>query len=194
MIDESKLKVMEEINKESSESAASALSKMLGKEVKLDFPTILLKGEDMISAMTDQGIVGISEVTGDINGNLLMLYENEKGLKLMDMFQFGEVKDSKEMSEEARGAFIEFINIIGGAYLSEMANRLKFKILPNPPKFIGALEEVYGDIIQDIKENDDKLLILNSVLNIECEKIDGNMVLLLDSSSMEKIIHALGES
>ena len=131
-----------------------------------------------------------SKITGDITGNLLLYYQKEKGMALLEMLLMQEKGSLSEMTEDAKGAFTEFINIIGGIYLNTIADEVKFKIFPNPPQFIGNMEDVEKELIKQLKQTED-IFLVDTCLHVESEKIDGDFFILLDKESLDKILNVL---
>lgn len=175
----------------SSKNAADALSKMINKEVKVDFSNLTLHPLDEINKLTDDMIISLSEITGDVNGNILMAFLKDKGLSLLDMMMFRDVGTLNDMNEEAKGAFNELTNIVGGAYVSALANYLSFKIFPSPPKFVGNLEVVQDELIKELEENVGNILLINTVLSVESINVQGTFFLMLDDESLNKMLKLL---
>ena len=118
---------LDKISESSSKNAARALSQIVDKQVSVKFPSIALKPMDEIKKLEGEMIISISELTGDVKGNILLAFPKDKGLHLMDIMMMQETGTLKEMNEESTGAFNELNNIVGGAFVSAFANCLKFK-------------------------------------------------------------------
>ena len=189
-LNETEKKTLAKINLASSESAADALRQMISKEVKVDFPSISLRTSDMIDKFNDSSIVGVSKISGDISGSILLHYQKEKGMALLEILMMQEKGSLSEMTEDAKGAFTEYLNIIGGVYLSKIADEFKFKVLPNPPQFIGNLESMEKELIRPLKQAND-IFLIDTCLHVESEEIDGDFFILLDNESLNKILSAL---
>lgn len=182
---------LKKISELSSKNAANALSKMINKKVKVNFLSLTLHPLDEINKLTGEMIVSLCEVTGDVNGNILLAFLKNKGLSLLDMMMFQNTGTLKEMNEDAKSAFNELTNIIGGAYISTLANYLSFKIFPSPPKFTGNLKGVQEQLIKEIEENTGNILLIDTILNVESTDVEGTFFLILDNESLSKMLKLL---
>ncbi len=186
--------IIKRISQDSSDNAAKALSKMINKNVMVDFPSITLKPVDELMKLQGVMLVSISEVIGDVSGNILISYPNECGLSLVDLMMQNPSGTLKQLNSDAESAFKEFVNIIAGAYLSSLANHLKFKIFPSPPLFLfGDFENIRENIISQLSSVA-TVLMVNTQLHIEGENIDGNFFIMLDDSSLERVVSEIQKS
>ncbi len=190
-MEKKEIDLMQKVNKDSSVQAASALSTMINKEVKVEFLNQSLEPATVVNKLAGDRIIALSEVTGDITGNIMISYSKEQGLPLLDAIMMQPLGTLKDMTEDAQSAFTELINIIGGAYLSSMANFLGFKIFPNPPKFVGDFGKVKSELISDLKGDIGEVLFVDTLLKVESDHIDGDFFMLFSNDSLNKIVETL---
>ena len=190
-MDEKQKQELNKISDISSQSAADALSQMVSKEVSVKFPNIAVKPMDEIQKLNGDMIISLSELTGDVRGNILLAFPKEKGLTLLDIMMMQEQGTLKDMNEESTGAFNELNNIVGGAYVSAFANYLSFKVFPKPPKFIGDLNKIRDQLIGELNENSDNMLLIDTFFSIDSCKTDGLFIMLLDDESLNNLFDRL---
>ncbi len=186
-------KKLEEISNASSRSAAEALQKMLNKKVDMSFPNVGLKSVNIIDRMSKgcECVIGISEITGDLKGNLILAYDKAKVLPLLEILTMQAPGTMKEITEDARNAFTELVNIIGGAYLSSMANQLQLRLFPNPPTYTGRLEEVKGELFDDLTKGIENIFLVTTELKISDLQAFGDLFILLDGNSLHEVLNKL---
>lgn len=190
---EKEQEIIKEISKDASNQAAEALSKMVNKNVKVDFPSLTLQPKEELEKMDGHMIVSITEVIGDVTGNMLIVYPKECGLSLVELMMMQPSGTLKELNSDAESAFKEFVNIIAGAYLSNLANHLNFKIFPSPPLFLaGEFKNIRDNIIEQLNSAD-TVLMVNNNLHIEGENVDGTFFILLDNQSLKKVIDLISQ-
>lgn len=179
------------VNESASKAAAKALTKMINKETKVDYPSLSLKPIEEIKKIKESDLLAISEVSGDLEGNLLVFHSIESGLKLVEFMTSQPLGSLKEIDEKVISAYKEFVNIIGGAYLSNLANFLGFKVLPEVPKFIGKLDKVKKELDKEMNKEVGKLLMIKTELEIESEKVVGDFFIIFNETSLKKIIKTI---
>ena len=176
------------VNETASQAASAALSKMISKDVKSSSLSLSLKPIDEVKKIETNYLLALSEVTGDLSGNMLASHPLDNGLKLVDLMMMQAPGTCTQIDETAISAYKEFVNIIGGAYLSNIANFLGFRVFPQVPKFIGSMGEVQRNLLTELEQDIGKLLLIKSEMVVETEKISGYFFVILDESSLKKII------
>jgi len=179
------------VNESASKAAAEALSKMISKETKVTYPTLSLKPIDEISKLDNSHLLAVCEVTGDLSGNMLIAHPIDSGLKLVEFMMFQSPGTITAVNEDVVSAYKEFVNIIGGAYLSNIANFLGFKLMPQVPKFVGELGKVQKELFDELQQDVGKLLMINTKIDIESEQIGGSFFIIFNEESLHKIISTI---
>lgn len=175
---------------DSSANAGDALKQMINKDVSVIYPDINLKQTTITETLKERPIIGISQIGGDISGYLVVAYPKEDGLRLMDLVMMQDANTLKEMTDEAKGAMTEFLNIIGGAFLNTMAAKLNYQIVPNPPAFLSNVSECDPTAMSLINNSTD-IFAVDTYLKVESEKIGGDFWLVLDKISLAKIMDSI---
>jgi chemotaxis protein CheY-P-specific phosphatase CheC len=189
-MDESKQQ-FELITTESSKKAADALQKIVNKPVTMSMPGFQLKSIDILDKIKGDMVIGISEISGDLQGNLLLCYSRQKVLSILETMLMLETGSLKDVNEDAMSAYVELLNIIAGAFLSSMADRLDLRLFPNPPKYIGNIKTIEQELYDDLKSGVENIFLIATELSIESVQSSGNLYMLLHSASLDYIINRI---
>jgi chemotaxis protein CheC len=137
-----------------AEAASMALSKWLGREVRLAISDVELVGleqagellgppEELVAACT----MGL---TGRLTGALLLVFEDRSGLALVDLLLNLPVGTTVAWGELEQSAARETTNIVGCAYVNALTahlpgGRSDDELVPTPPSF---LHEFAGSLLE----------------------------------------------
>lgn len=171
-------------------NAATALSKMTSQKVDISLPSIeFLNFEKIFSDSDSIMMVVNSMIEGDLEGNVLVFFEKKKAFLILELIQkkpFGTIQDIDDMSQSA---FMEMVNIIGGAYLDSLSQFTNYRLMPKPPEFyFDKLMTLKQQIIKDLPPNMNDIIEIKTQLNINNTQVDGNFYLLLPNVAMSKIL------
>jgi chemotaxis protein CheC len=182
------------ISEMSSKIAADALSKMINASVKVEFPNMTLKPMEELSSLNENMLLSACEVNGDVNGDILMAFMKEKGLPLLDMVMYQQIGTIKEVDSHVQSIFNELTNIIGGTYVSSLANYLSFIILPAPPVYLGDPGKINTVLLDKYKNNEGAILLIKTILSVDTTTIEGSFFLVLNNESLKTILTLLSNS
>jgi chemotaxis protein CheC len=140
-----------------AENASQALSKWLGQEVHLAISEVelvelaraseLLGPEDSLVAACTMGL------TGRLTGWILLVFEDQSGLALVDLLMQQPIGTSTTWGELEQSAAKETTNIVGCAYVNALAAHLPGteakaganELIPTPPTFV---REFAGSLLE----------------------------------------------
>jgi chemotaxis protein CheC len=172
---------------ESSKNAGTALKQMINKDVSVNFPNMELKTISLNDFLEKNNLIGISDINGEVNGSIIMAYPEKNGLKLLAMMLMQPSLES--MTDDAKSAFTELLNILGGAFLNTMSDMLNFTLAPEPPHFIGNVKNFEKELLK--KNEKTQLFLIDNYLDIESEQIGGHFFLIFENESLNKIVKSL---
>lgn len=173
--------------------AATSLSTMLNKQVNISLPEMKITNINNVIENNDDELLIVScKIAGDLEGNLLVFFKKETAFPLIDMMMSQKKGTVKEIDEMGKSAFKEMVNIVGGTYLDSLAEMLGFRLMPQPPvfsygKFIGVKDQILKELPQDNPE----IIYVVTEMSIEGEVIFGDILIIFDKPSMEKIMKAI---
>jgi chemotaxis protein CheC len=160
-----------------AEGASLALSKWLGREVRLavsDVELIDLERTGELLGPPDTLVAAcVMGLTGRLTGSILLVFEDQSGLALVDLLLHQPVGTTTAWGELEQSAAKETTNIIGCAYVNALAAHLpggdgaggsdSGELVPTPPSF---LHEFAGSLLEfalmEQALERDKLLLIRS--------------------------------
>ncbi len=171
--------------------AALSLSEIVGDEVHISVPSLVVVNSEKIDSTTlalNGGRFGAvtQHFCGPFNAEAVLLFTEDQALKIVgDMM--GSQMSIEEIAEFEHEAMCELGNIILNACLSAMADILHFTLESSLPNYrIASTDE----ILCRLKENADQpyVMVLHIDLSIENRHTAGNLVFLLSSSSLSNLV------
>ncbi|HPT62798.1 MAG TPA: chemotaxis protein CheC [Candidatus Atribacteria bacterium] len=194
------LDALREVGNIGAGNAATALSKVVGKRVKMEVPLVkILPLKDVPDWLggPEKEVLGVYlTMSGAANGHILFVMTIEDALKIMNIL-LGDLTPSREqvldMDEIARSAMEEIGNILSSSYLSALADftglRLNHSVPALAIDMAGAIVDV---ILIEISKRGDYALLIETEFVEEENKIKGYFMLIPDTSSLEIILQAIG--
>ncbi|MFP4568266.1 MAG: chemotaxis protein CheC [Candidatus Woesearchaeota archaeon] len=189
--EEKELELITKINKDAAEKAAIALEQMISKKVAVNYQDIAITPLQTVEKITDDSFIAICKVSGDVEGNILLLYKRNECFSILERLMMVPEESIKDMDEDAMSAFKELINIIGGVYLSSIANNLQMEIFPEPPKFIGEIQEIKRELLSELEQVAEEILSVDTELVVDEYPLEGHLFIILEGSSLKKILTAM---
>ncbi|HQE24413.1 MAG: chemotaxis protein CheC [Atribacterota bacterium] len=194
------LDALREVGNIGAGNAATALSKVVGKRVKMEVPLVkILPLKDVPDWLggPEKEVLGVYlTMSGAANGHILFVMTIEDALKIMNIL-LGDLTPSREqvldMDEIARSAMEEIGNILSSSYLSALADftglRLNHSVPALAIDMAGAIVDV---ILIEISKRGDYALLIETEFVEEENKIKGYFMLIPDTGSLEIILQAIG--
>lgn len=177
--------------------AASALSKMLNKKIKMTVPYINFMPIQRLPEMfgnVEALVAGVYlEVTGDAKGKVLLLFPRDSALCLADIIMNREPGQTNILSQIDQSALMEVGNILIGSYLTALNDFTGLSLRQSVPKLafdmIGAVMDF---LIIEVSAVAEEALVIETQLIEPSNKLKGYIIFLFDPGSPELILKALG--
>ena len=169
--------------------AAMGLSKMINMNVEISLPKLTLVPIENLVAVKVSRICAITTgLEGDLKGLLALVFDDKTSFWIIDRISGHIDGTTKEFNEMGQEAMKEFCNIIGGAYLSALADFLQFSLMPKIPNIlIGNGSEIKQQFLKIVTDESTQILSVKTELTIGDAKIDGDMHLILDKESFQRL-------
>lgn len=188
--------ILKEVGNIGAAHAATALSEMLGKPVRISVSSARMCSFDEVSDVAggpEMVMAGVFlRMYGDVNGNMLLLMSRHSARVLLDTL-LSPAKEAEEFSEMELSALGEVGNILGGAYITALATLTSLRMQQSVPAvavdMAGAILDV--GILATSEVSDSAILIDTSIVG-GASNIDGHFFLLPDPSSTAPLLAALG--
>src|SRR5262245_42243838 len=160
-----------------AEGASLALSKWLGREVRLAVSDVELveleRAGELLGPPETLVAACVMGLTGRLTGSILLVFEDRSGLALVDLLLHQPIGTTAAWGELEQSAAKETTNIVGCAYVNALAAHLPGgggaggsgddELVPTPPTF---LHEFAGSLLEfalmEQALERDKLLLIRS--------------------------------
>lgn len=189
------IKKLENIVNTGMMNAGVVLSQLVGKEVELFIPEIKLTDRDGLAKefrySMDQFFGMKIRMTGDLNGNLLMMFSEENGSEIAkELLGSEEAKyadgNNHKLSDDMMSVLSEISNIVCSSVMNSLSNKLKKEILPS------VLEMITGsfmEVVDIVKPERTKFLSMHTEFNHQGSNLIGVLVFLPDFDELVELIH-----
>ena len=189
--------VLKEIGSIGSGNAATALSSILNKPIKMKVPKVnLLEFKhvaDVIGGAENIVIGLLVKLSNDVEGIMMFIMEQQSAFKLVNSLMHRNVQSVFEMDEMDISAVQEIGNIMTSAYLSALATLTGLKIGKSVP-YISI--DMAGAILSvpaiEFGKVGDRVLFIESLFGGDADSVSGYFLLVPEVRSFEKIMHSLG--
>ena len=174
-----------------SKNSATSLSMLLAMDVVPNSNAINTKPIDDLFRIPDDNIVVISDISGDLSGTMIASFKSDDGMKIINKMLGRDVNLIKDLEKTETDVLTEYINVIGGSFLTEFSNRTGHNCLPEIPNFEGRFKEVQELMVAQLRSINDHILLINSSMYIAKLKADAVFYILFDNDSLNLVINAI---
>lgn len=186
--------VLKEIGNIGSGNAITALASMLSKRIDMNVPKVKIidfKEVPTILGGEEELVVGIYlGLQEDIKGNIMFVLDMESALNLLEILLSQRIE---ELDELAVSALSEIGNIVASSYVNSLSTLTGLKITVSVPSIAidmaGAILSVPAIQFGLIS---DQALFIETVFIEGENSVKGNLFLLPDIDSFEKMLTRLG--
>ena len=194
---ELQLDVMREIGNIGSGNACTALSVLLGTAIDMSVPRVQLLGYESTAELlggADNIVIGLRvDITGDLEGMMLHVVEKRFAQRIINTFYAKEIDNITNLDEMDSSVLNEMANITSGAYANSIASLTSlFVNIGTPHQVPGKVSEIMKLPLAEFVKAGEQLLVVDEVFTIDDEDISSNMILALESDSLERLFERLG--
>ncbi|NLJ79166.1 MAG: chemotaxis protein CheC [Tissierellia bacterium] len=188
--------ILGEIGNIGSGNAATALASMLSKRIDMNLPIVkILQFKDVAGMLggEEQLVVGIYlDLNGDITGNIMFILDLESAVNLSNML-LNRVHNNSQLDDMAVSALSEVGNILASSYANSLSSLTGLTISISIPSIAidmaGAILSVPAIQFGYIS---DRILLIETTFEEGNNSVKGNLFLIPDMASFEKILSSLG--
>lgn len=193
------LDVMREIGSIGTSHAATALSNLIKKEVKISIPHVSVAGyDDAVGNIGNiEEIVGATlvKMEGDVNGLMLFLFKLDFANTVLKELLGTEYDSFDNMSELEFSALTEVGNIIICSYINAFAKLAGMNIELSVPGFaVNMLGGILAVPMAEFGYDTDKLMYFNADFMMNGKVLPDWLLMLPDIRSLNNIMTKLGVS
>lgn len=193
------LDVMKEISSIGTSHAATALSKLLQKEIRITIPEVNILGyEDTINKIgyiEELVTATLVRMSNEVNGLMLFIFKLDLANAVLEKLIGRRYEDFQELDELAYSALEEIGNIIICSYVNAFTQLVKVEIdLSVPSSTVNMLGGILTVPIAEYGYVTDKLMYINAEFIMDGEKLSDGLLMLPDIESLNSILEKLGVS
>ena len=193
------LDVMKEISSIGTSHAATALSKLLQKEIRISIPEINILGYeetvDRLGYIEELVTATLVRMSNQINGLMLFVFKMDLANAVLGKLIGKEYESFEELDELAYSALEEVGNIIICSYVNAFTQLVGVEIdLSVPSSTVNMLGGVLTVPIAEYGYETDKLMYINAEFIVDGKKLSDGLLMLPDIESLNRILEKLGVS
>ena len=187
------LDVMKEISSIGTSHAATALSKLLQKEIRISIPEVSILGyEETVNKMgsiEELVTATLVRMSNEVNGLMLFVFKLDLANAILEKL-IGKRYDSfEELDELAYSALEEIGNIIICSYVNAFTQLVGVEIdLSVPSSTVNMLGGVLTVPIAEYGYVTDKLMYINAEFIMDGDKLSDGLLMLPDIESLNSIL------
>lgn len=201
-IDTERKDVLREIANIGAGHAATALASLLDRPIVQSVPNVMLIPlADMpkqLGGAEKVVVAGLLDITGDLNGFIMLVLDQNQADKIISMMLGKQVRSKKPRSLHKytsvdKSVIMETVNILGGSYLTALSEMTGLISQPSTPYLcIDMVGAVLNVVIAEAGKTGDFAVFFQSELFNEKDRIIGDLFLIPEHTSCNKILESLG--
>ena len=193
------LDVMKEISSIGTSHAATALSKLLQREIRISIPEINILGYeetvDRLGYIEELVTATLVRMSNEIDGLMLFVFKMDLANAVLGKLIGMEYQSFEELDELAYSALEEVGNIIICSYVNAFTQLVGVQIdLSVPRSTVNMLGGVLTVPMAEYGYVTDKLMYINAEFIVDGEKLSDGLLMLPDIESLNRILEKLGVS
>jgi chemotaxis protein CheC len=184
------------------EKSVDALSKMVGREVRLmALDVALVNASDLLVWLTDEqtptvGIYVLSSNGPSGSCHLMLLFTTDAAITLAQMLvPFEDTSlpgGDSQLTELQVSALSETGNVVSSYFLSHMERAAGLQMYPLPPYVVYDMTGAILDtVIADLSTYGDASLVLDTAMTTESHQLRGQFLVMFDDVALHKLEEAL---
>ncbi|WP_245575708.1 chemotaxis protein CheC [Alicyclobacillus contaminans] len=188
--------ILREVGNIGAGHAASALSALLGEEVKISVTSARMCAfNEIADAVGGDEVVAAGiylRMTGDVHGNMLLMLSLPSAKQLLRRLLPGQ-QETLEFNELEISALAEVGNILGGSYMNAIGTLTHLTLTQSVPAVAIDMAAAILDIgILSAGEVCDEAILIDTVISQGKFDVQGHFFLLPDPDSLTTLLCALG--
>lgn len=193
------LDVLKEIGSIGTGNAATALSSVIDKKIKMTMPEVRIleynKAIEKLGGPELTVVAVLVELSGDMTG-MMMYLQSVSAIDQLFETLFGKKLDNPEKLDEiSMSALSEVANIIISSYITAIAGLADLKVnLSVPAITVNMLGGVLSVPMIEFGYKTDKLMSIGGEFICDGDHIDSNLILLPEIDSLVHLLNKLGVS
>jgi chemotaxis protein CheC len=184
---------LREVSNIGTGNAATALSMLLGKKIDMTVPAVnMIEFTQLLDNVGEQEVAGIVvRVLGDIPGSILIIFEKDVALNVIDLLTGMAEED---FSELGNSVLCEIGNILSGAYMNAISQFTGLSAIASVPAVTyDMLSAILATTFVESGQYDEYILDIETIfLNENSENIGAHFFYIPVPGSINKILKTIG--
>ncbi|MCD4703910.1 MAG: chemotaxis protein CheC [Methanosarcinaceae archaeon] len=187
---------LEEIGNIGMENAVTSLSKMLNHDIKVNIPKLNLEKIENVPQHVGGAetiVLGLLvRMEGDLQGYVVMLFPIDSAKTICQIIT-GE--EDVDLTDDMNSSLMnEIANILAGTYVRSLADFLKVSLTISTPYSIHDMTgAILDQILVEMSQQVEHSLLLDTEFIVEDNRINGSILTLYDTQSLELLIQRIDE-
>lgn len=194
---EFQLDALREVGSIGASHAATALSQLLGRPVRIEVPDMrLLRVTEVpgtLGAAEELIAAAYCRILGDLSGSMLIVAPEVTALALTDHLHGREAGETTAFGHDEQALFVHVAFLQAAAYLAAISRMMDISVLPSPPQFAldmaGAILQV---AISRLGLRAEKALVVQTRFHLEELTLDASLLFMPDPESLDVVLTRLG--
>lgn len=193
------LDVMKEISSIGTSHAATALSKLLQKEIRISIPSVSILGYEetveRLGSIEELVAATLVRMKRDVNGLMLFIFKMDLANAVLEKLIGKTYESFEEMDEMDYSAMEEVGNIIICSYVNAFAQLAGVEIdLSVPSSTVNMLGGIITVPMAEYGYDTDKLMYINAEFIMDGKVLSDGLLMIPDIESLNHILEKLGVS
>ena len=193
------LDVMKEISSIGTSHAATALSKLLQKEIRITIPEVSILGYEetvnKIGQIEELVVATLVRMSNEVEGLMLFIFKKDLANAVLEKLVGVHIESFEELDELAYSALEEVGNIIICSYVNAFTQLVGVEIdLSVPGSTVNMLGGILTVPIAEYGYETDKLMYINAEFIMDGARLSDGLLMLPDIKSLNNILEKLGVS
>ena len=193
------LDVMKEISSIGTSHAATALSKLLQKEIRISIPSVSILGYEetveRLGSIEELVAATLVRMKRDVNGLMLFIFKMDLANAVLEKLIGKTYESFEEMDEMDYSAMEEVGNIIICSYVNAFAQLAGVEIdLSVPSSTVNMLGGIITVPMAEYGYDTDKLMYINAEFIMDGRVLSDGLLMIPDIESLNHILDKLGVS
>lgn len=191
------LDALREIGTIGAGTAATALSQLTGRPVRMGVPEVAMvpveEAADRVADPADIVAVVLVPVSGDVDGHMLIVMGEQGAREMVGLLVGGTPPEAAAFSEFELSALQEVGNILTSSYLGALAQLTGLHLEPAPPAVgVDMAGALLGAALAEVATEAPVVLLLESPLSDGEGPSDGDVIFIPTSGGLATILDRLG--
>lgn len=196
-ITDEEIDMLREAGNIASGNAMTSLSKLIDSTLDMNVAQVRIESiQELPEVLGDaeEVIVGmLINVFGDLNAMLLLAFETESAIGIVNRILGKQVKELEEFDEIDHSVLCETGNILAGSYLSALNTLTKLRLdVSTPQMAIDMAGAILSYPAIEFLCNDNTMLFIETIFKDVNGLLNGTYILILDNAAYSSVIKSLG--